>query len=105
MNLQQIDEYVNAKIERNEELLVFSFFELRVKNDLTEQDTDAVLNLICIKLNNLNYSIYHTGEKYSYNNQLKTVQQNELLVAIKNEKGESNNETNRKMHKKRNRII
>ena len=88
MNLQQIDKYVNDKIESNEKLLVFSFFELRVKNDLTEKDTEAVLNLICIKLNNLNYSIYHTGEKYYYNSQFKTVQPNELLVAIRNEKRE-----------------
>lgn len=81
--LEFIDKYINSKINSNEQIIIYTFYELRVKNDLTEEETEEFLKFTTIKLQNLHYSVYFTGDKYTYNGEEKEVQDNELLVAIK----------------------
>ena len=83
MNTQFVEEYIIAKREMNENKIIFSFYELRVKNNLTEDQVNEFLRLSKIRLENLDYQVYFTGEKYKYNEENVTVKDNELMVAVK----------------------
>ena len=62
----------------------YTFYELRVKYNLSEEDTDRFLLLIRTKLENEGYNVYFTGAKFEYNNARMTVKDNEMMIAIKN---------------------
>ncbi len=83
MTLKFITDYIDKKIKENERKVILSFFEVRIKLNLSEEQTDEFLKLCRIRLENLGYQVYFTGAKYNYENENKVVQDNELLVAIK----------------------
>lgn len=83
MTLKFITDYIDKKIKENERKVMLSFFEVRIKLNLSEEQTDEFLKLCRIRLENLGYQVYFTGAKYTYENENKVVQDNELLVAIK----------------------
>ncbi|MBP3255630.1 MAG: hypothetical protein J6M60_03980 [Clostridia bacterium] len=83
MSLQQIDLYLENKLKQNENYIIFTFYELRVKLNLSSEETLNFLHLVSIKLENNNYKIYRTGQKYNYEGQKYEVEQNQLLIAIK----------------------
>jgi len=83
MTLLEIDKIINEKIEENEEEIVFSFFELRIKANLNKEETSNFLVLAKTKLENLNYLVYKTGQSYINNGEEKVVEENQLLVALK----------------------
>lgn len=72
------------KIKENINYIRYTFYELRVKYNLSEEDTDRFLFLIRTKLENESYNVYFTGAKFEYNNARMTVQDNEMMIAIKN---------------------
>ncbi len=84
MTLKFITDYIDDKIRKDENKVVFSFYEIRIKLDLSEEETDEFLKLSRTRLENLGYQVYFTGAKYPYNNSEMVVQANELMVAIKN---------------------
>ena len=88
MNLQQIDMYLENKLKQNKNCVVFTFYELRVKLDLTSEETYNFLHLVSTKLENNNYKIYRTGQKYFYQGKNK-VGDNQLMVAIKEEENKN----------------
>ncbi len=79
-----VTEITNKKIFECENYLKITFYELRVKYNLTEEQVSEFLNLAKIRLENLNYRVYFTNEEYIYENSSQKVKDNELLVAIKN---------------------
>ena len=83
LNLQQIDMYLENKLKQNKKCIIFTFYELRVKLDLTSEETYNFLHLVSTKLENNNYKIYRTGQEYFYGEK-KKVEDNQLMVAIKN---------------------
>ena len=83
MSLEEITELIDSKIEKNPNRIVFTWFEIRVRKNLTEEQTDDFLRLARNRLENLNYKVYFTGAKFVYENANRTVQDNELLIAIK----------------------
>lgn len=89
MSLQQIDLYLENKLKKNENFIVFTFYELRVKLNLSSEETLNFLHLVSTKLQNNNYKIYRTGQEYIYEGQTNKVENNQLLVAIK-QRGENN---------------
>ena len=86
---------VSEKIEITKEQLIklkeanFKRIELsnsiRVKNNLSEQDTDKFLSLTRTKLENKNYKVYFSHARFTYKNANMMVQPNELIIAIKEE--------------------
>ena len=84
MNKQDITNLIDNKIKENSEKVVFKFYEMKVERNLTEKELLAILNLISIRLNNLGYKVYRTGQKYDYKNQQFIVETNELMIGIKN---------------------
>lgn len=83
MNLNYITNYIDDKINKNSEYIDISFFELRIKEKLSKDETNQFLDYAKIRLENLGYKVYFTGDNYTYNNAIKIVKDNELLVAIK----------------------
>lgn len=89
MNLQQIDFYLENKLKQNQDYVIFTFYELRVKLNLSSEETLNFLHLVSTKLQNNNYRIYQLDQEYIYEGQRKKVEDNQLLVAIK-QRGENN---------------
>ncbi len=81
--LADITEYLDNKIEQNSKKLIFTFYELRIKMDLTEPTIEKFLRLSETRLINLGYKTYRPGQVYSYQGEMLEVKENELLIAIK----------------------
>lgn len=84
MTLKFIEDYINAKLNENDEYIRFTYYELKVKSNLSEEDIRMFLNLAKTKFQNTGYNVYLTGEQYIYKGEVKTVEQNEYMIAIKN---------------------
>ena len=82
MTLEFVDNYLNAQRAQNREIIKFSFYEVRMKLNLSEEDSITFLSLISQKLMNTGYLVYKTGEEYTYKGKTFKIQENELLVAI-----------------------
>ena len=78
-----IEKTLKDKLNKNTDYIRYTFYELRVKYNLSEQDTDRFLDLIRTKLQNENYRVYFTGTKFEYKNAKMKVQDNELIIAVK----------------------
>lgn len=83
MTLEFIDNYLNSKLAENKEIIRFSFYEVRMKLNLSEEDSIIFLQLIAQKLMNTGFLVYKTGETYTYKGKTQEILDNELLVAIK----------------------
>ena len=83
MTTQYVEEYLNYKISQNENEIIYTFYELRVKNNLSEEEIDEFLRLNKIRLENLGYKVYFTGAKFVFENANRTVQSNQYMIAIK----------------------
>jgi len=84
VTLQQIDNYLENKLKRENNYIVFTFYEVRVKLNLKLDESLNFLHLVGTKLENLGYSVYRTGQEYFYKGK-KRVEENQLMVAIKEE--------------------
>lgn len=83
MTMKEVTEYLDKKIERNENFIKITFYEARVKLNLTQEETSKLLQLAKTRLENMNYKVYFTNEKFTYQNVPLMVKQNELLIAVK----------------------
>ena len=75
---------LDSKIASNENFIRFTYYEVRVKNNLSEQDANEFLEIFKTYLENKNYEVYIGNARYNYNNLKTNVQPNELLIAFKN---------------------
>lgn len=81
--IKLIENTLRDKIKKDQNYIKYTFYELRVKYNLSEEDTDRFLLLVRTKLENENYKVYFTGAKFEYNNAKTVVQDNELMIAVK----------------------
>lgn len=77
------NKYITNKINENENIIRYSFYEIRVKMNMEETDVDKFLKCSRDILEDLDYKVYFTGAKFVYENANRTVQDNELMIAIK----------------------
>ncbi len=84
MTMQEITDFLDKKIAADENEVRITFYEMRVKYNLSEAETKTFLTLCETRFKNLGYQVFYTGEKFLYNNATRTVQDNELIIAIKN---------------------
>lgn len=85
MTMEFVNDYIEEKTNNNEDYVVFSFFELRIKCNLTEEETDKFLELAKNKFENMHYQVFFTGAQYTYKGIPRTVQDNELMIAVREE--------------------
>ena len=83
MDLRTVDSYLNHKLDENSDFILLTFYELRIKLNLSTADTNEFLNLSAIRLKNIGYNVYFTGQENEYNDKHQIVKDNELMVAIK----------------------
>ena len=83
LTIEFISDYIDNKLQENEKYIVCTFYDLRVKNNLSEADVNTFLQLARTRLENMDYLVYFTGGKYKYNGKDMIVKDNEYLVAIK----------------------
>ena len=87
MNEKELDKFtlnlINKKLEENSEFIRYTFYELKVKNNLTDEEMNNVLQISKMFLKNRKYTVYFTDEKFEYQNATRKVQSNEMLIAIK----------------------
>lgn len=75
--------YINKKVEENENYIRYTFFELKVKNELSETELKEFLEINRNYFENNNYRVYVTGEEFWYNNKIRKVEINEIMIAVK----------------------
>ncbi len=83
MTMQDITDFLDNKIKKNENEIVITFYEIRVKSNLSEAETDDFLAFCKIRLENMGYQVFFTGAKFVFQNANRTVQPNQLMIAIK----------------------
>ncbi len=83
MTLEYITDYIDKKIYKNDKFITVTFYELRIKEDLSKEDTFIFLQMSKQRLVNLGYKIYETGQRYEFDGKEKIVRSNVLFVAIK----------------------
>lgn len=76
-------DYIMNKIKENDKMVRCTFWEIRVNLDVSEQEETQFLKFSKEILENLGYTVYFTGAKFTYENANRTVQSNELIIAVK----------------------
>lgn len=90
---QLIDIILDSKMSENSDFIRITYYEIKIKCNLSNEQCDEFIRLAKIKLENMNYRVYLQDEKYTYENANRTVQINEVLIAIRKPK-------NKKVNKK-----
>ena len=85
VTVKEVADYLDEKTAKNIDFIICTFYELRIKKNLSKEDTLRFLDYSKIRLKNYGYKVFFTGQNYVYNNSHRTVQDNELMVAIKTE--------------------
>ena len=85
-NLEYITNYIDKKIRENENIIVITFHELKVQENLSEQQIEYFLDKSKIRLTNLDYKIYEEGDTYTLEGETHLIENNIYYVAMKNEK-------------------
>lgn len=83
MTMQELTEYLDRKIQQNKNFIKITFYEARVKLNLSQEETNQFLQLAQNRLENMNYKVYFTNEKFTYQNMIVVVKQNELMIATR----------------------
>ncbi len=83
LTVKFVEEYLTNKLRENEEYIVCTFYELRVKHNLSEEDVNQFLQWSRNKLQNMGYKVYFTGTKFFYKNANRKVEDNQYMIAIK----------------------
>jgi len=96
-----IEVTLNEKIKQNENFIRYSYYEVNVKYDsvITKDYKSRFIYFLKNKLENMNYNVYLQGQSFEYNNTKMVVQDNEELIAIKEQE---KNESKKKSKRKRN---
>lgn len=71
------------KESKDKNFIRYTFYDLRVKNNLSEKEVDELLKVSRDYFQNRGYDVYFTGAKYEYKNANMLVQDNELMIAVK----------------------
>lgn len=79
-----VENFVNVKITKNNDIVKFSYFEIKIKMNMDEEDIDRFLKCSKIILEDQGYHVYQLGEKYNFEGEQRKVEDNEFLVAIPN---------------------
>ena len=85
MNIEFVVNYISNKLKENKNYIRYTFYELRVKNNLSEEEVDESLKINKSYLEDKGYNVYFTGAKFVYENANRTVQDNELMIAVRSE--------------------
>ena len=92
---QLIDIILDSKMSENSNFIRITYYEIKIKCNLNNEQCDEFIRQAKIKLENMNFKVYLQDEKYSYENASRTVQINEVLIAIRNQNNKQLNKKNK----------
>lgn len=77
--------YIDKKVEQSEDenYIKYTFYELKVKNNLDNEEIQRFLKINKDYFENKGYLVYFTGARYSYKGANTVVHDNELMIAIR----------------------
>lgn len=80
-----IIKYIDKKLKESEDenYIRYTFYDLRIKNNLTEEEIDRFLKINKDYFENKGYNVFFTGAKFTYRDVNLIVKDNELMIAIK----------------------
>ena len=85
-----VENYIADKIVENKKIVRYTYYELKVKLNLSEKELNRFLRCSKIILEELNYQVFFTGARFKFENADRIVETNEFLIGIKDEENESN---------------
>ena len=85
VTLEYISESIDNKIQQNSKRVVYTYYELICDEKLAGGYKKYFIDMAKIRLENLDYNVYLTGEEYWEDNQFKIVETNYEIIAIKKE--------------------
>ena len=74
---------IESKENENENYIRYSYYELKVKDNLSESEIDEVLKISRDYLENKGYKVYFTNAEFEYQNSKRKVEINEYMIAFK----------------------
>ena len=74
---------IETKENENEDYIRYSYYELKVKYNLTEEEIDEVLRVSRNYFENKGYKVYFTNAEFEYQNAKRKVEINEYMRAFK----------------------
>ena len=78
-----IIDYIAKKEKENPEFIRYSYYELKIKSNLSDEEIDRFLKVNKDYFENHNYKVYFTGARYEYRGAFQNVQANELMIAFR----------------------
>ena len=76
-------ELIESKEIENTNYIRYSYYELKVKANLTEEEIDELLRVSRDYFQNKNYNVYFTNAEFDYCGQRRKVESNDYMVAVK----------------------
>lgn len=83
LDLEKINTYLENKLKSNDNKIICSYYEVKFELNISERDENAFLKIARDKFQEYGYDVYFTNAKYKYCNEVKTVESNEMIIAIK----------------------
>ena len=79
--------YIDKKISESKDIncIVYTYYELKIKNNLNDDEIQRFLETNKDYFENKGYNVYFTGARFTYNKANIMVQDNELMIAVKEE--------------------
>ena len=74
---------IENKEKENENYIRYSYYELKVKDNLSEKEIDEVLRISRDYFENKGYNVYFTNAEFEYQNARRKVESNEYMIAFK----------------------
>ena len=71
------------KESENKDYIEYSYYELKVKDNLSEGEIDEVLRISRDYFENKGYKVYFTNAEFEYQNAKRKVEINEYMIAFK----------------------
>lgn len=78
-----IFDYISRKEQENPEFIRYTFFELKIKNNLNDEEIDRFLKVNRDYFENHNFKVYFTGTRFTYKKANIMVQDNQYMIAVK----------------------
>ena len=89
LNDKELKSFIIAFIHKKEKessnrnYIEYSYYELKVKYGLTEEQIDEVLRVSRDYFENKNYNVYFTNAEFEWYGQKRKVETNDYMIAIK----------------------
>lgn len=83
MTKQFVADYIYKKLEENENYIRYTYYELKVKSCLTDEEIQIFLEMNKNYFEGKGYKVYFRGAKFKYKNCNRVVETNEEMIAIK----------------------